>query len=171
MRQADSLAPPTHPTSPEKKRLNPMLITEYVQNIPPSTNLVAIISDMVAIQMQTDHWVGPEHPSVHKHAIIITMSAPGKIKYIVHGSLKWPIFKLLPLLKFSDFGDIGDGGDGDVVGQTWRRWRRWREPRPCSRSLCNQAAVGGDTLLESFKKKTMNFSQSLKQLLSNPKMW
>ena len=55
MRQADSLAPPTHPTSPEKKRLNPMLITEYVQNIPPSTNLVAIISDMVAIQMQTDH--------------------------------------------------------------------------------------------------------------------
>ena len=75
-----------------------MLITEYVQNIPPSTNLVAIISDMVAIQMQTDHWVGPEHPSVHKHAIIITMSAPGKIKYIVHGSLKWPIFKLLPLV-------------------------------------------------------------------------
>ena len=42
IRQADSLAPPTQPTSPEKKRLKPRLITEYVQNISPSTNLVAI---------------------------------------------------------------------------------------------------------------------------------
>ena len=40
MRQADSLAPPTQPTSPEKKRLKPRLITEYVQNISPSTNLI-----------------------------------------------------------------------------------------------------------------------------------
>ena len=42
IRQADSLAPPTQPTSPEKKRLKPSAITEYVQNIPPSTNLVII---------------------------------------------------------------------------------------------------------------------------------
>jgi len=55
MRQADSLAPPTHPTSPEKKRLNPMLITEYVQNIPPSTNL-ATVTEVARTGHVADHY-------------------------------------------------------------------------------------------------------------------
>ena len=51
IRHADSLAPPTQPTSPEKKRLKPSAITEYVQNIPPSTNLVIICMYLLKMLM------------------------------------------------------------------------------------------------------------------------